>query len=156
MKPDHPIKIALNLLSYELKNIEVQFNDWNEEELYIYGSPKLYQVFLNLLHNGIHAIRETKNQYHGLITIDIRKENIFVKIRLIDNGIGFKSEDQISKIFDPFYTTKEPGKGTGLGLSIAQRIINDHGGYIIAENASTSSGASITVFLPYRKSPKQN
>lgn len=143
MNINQPINLSLNLLSYELKNIEVQLS--TQESLYISGTPKLYQVFLNIIHNGIQAMNDSKNT--GLIRITTTKENDKIKVLLSDNGNGI-SEESLSRIFDPFYTTKEPGVGTGLGLSIAQRIINDHGGYIIAESSKILSGATFTIYFP--------
>ena len=63
-----------------------------------------------------------------------------------DTGSGF-APDVLSRIFEPFYTTKEVGKGTGLGLAIAYGIVQDHGGQIIAAN-HPDGGAVLTVELP--------
>jgi two-component system sensor histidine kinase HupT/HoxJ len=66
--------------------------------------------------------------------------------RVRDTGAGF-APDVLSRIFEPFYTTKEVGKGTGLGLAIAYGIVQDHGGQIIAAN-HPDGGAMLTVELP--------
>jgi two-component system sensor histidine kinase HupT/HoxJ len=63
-----------------------------------------------------------------------------------DNGAGI-SEAALSKIFDPFYTTKPVGKGTGLGLSISYGIVERHGGKLIAGNA-LQGGAEFKLCLP--------
>lgn len=85
---------------------------------------KLHQVFINILSNSIQSIEKM-----GTITIIIKKldSNIIVEIK--DTGYGI-SKENIEKITDPFFTTKEPGKGTGLGLSISYNIIKKHKGNI--------------------------
>ena len=68
-----------------------------------------------------------------------------------DTGTGI-AEDTLSRIFEPFYTTKEVGKGTGLGLAIAYGIVQEHGGQIMAAN-HPEGGAVFTVELPMAASP---
>jgi two-component system sensor histidine kinase HupT/HoxJ len=63
-----------------------------------------------------------------------------------DTGTGI-AEDTLSRIFEPFYTTKEVGQGTGLGLAIAYGIVQEHGGQIMAAN-HPEGGAIFTVELP--------
>jgi two-component system sensor histidine kinase HupT/HoxJ len=65
-----------------------------------------------------------------------------------DTGCGF-APDVLSRIFEPFYTTKEVGKGTGLGLAIAYGIVQDHGGQIVAAN-HPEGGAVLSVELPMK------
>jgi signal transduction histidine kinase len=109
------------------------------------------QVFLNLIINAADAINsQTGRNRAG--TIIIRTANIeaagisSLSIDIIDNGPGF-AEAELANIFDPFYTTKEPGKGTGLGLSICFTIVESLGGSI---NAATSpeGGALVSLILP--------
>jgi two-component system NtrC family sensor kinase len=69
-----------------------------------------------------------------------------MELRFSDNGPGI-SEKELLRIFDPFYTTKEPGKGTGLGLSVCYRIVEGLGGKIRAES-KTGEGTTIVVSLP--------
>ncbi|MBW1644563.1 MAG: HAMP domain-containing histidine kinase, partial [Deltaproteobacteria bacterium] len=66
-----------------------------------------------------------------------------------DNGIGIPAES-LGNIFDPFYTTKEPGKGTGLGLSVSFMIIEEMGGKIEAASKE-GQGTTISIFLPLSK-----
>ncbi|MDO9262959.1 MAG: ATP-binding protein, partial [Desulfosalsimonadaceae bacterium] len=69
-------------------------------------------------------------------------------LRVSDNGTGISKHD-IENIFDPFYTTKEPGKGTGLGLSVSYRIIEQTGGSIAVES-DAGHGTRMTILLPLR------
>ncbi|MBP0016062.1 MAG: GHKL domain-containing protein [Cyanobacteria bacterium SBLK] len=89
---------------------------------------QLNQVFMNLLSNAIDAIeekfeREKNAAFQPQIRIETRlSDSNNVEIRIIDNGMGIRDEDR-TKLFSPFFTTKEIGKGTGLGLSISYSII---------------------------------
>ena len=69
-----------------------------------------------------------------------------IVVDVIDNGSGLKNED-LSRVFDPFFTTREVGKGTGLGLSVCYGIVREHGGQITARNGS-GGGAIFTIVLP--------
>lgn len=108
----------------------------------IHCSPsQINQVFLNLLTNAADAIEES-----GDIVIRTVAEKNRVRIRFTDTGCGI-SEDALSKIRDPFYTTKEVGKGTGLGLSIADQIVTSHGGELLIES-ELDKGTTVTIVLP--------
>ncbi len=87
---------------------------------------KLKQVFINLLNNAFDAIKE-----NGSICVDtgFGETQDEMQISISDTGIGIAKKD-ISKIFEPFYTTKAPDKGTGLGLSVTFGIIEEHNGTI--------------------------
>lgn len=76
------------------------------------------------------------------------KKSEWVEISVADTGIGM-SDDEIRKIFDPFYTTKEPGRGTGLGLAICMRIIESFGGRIEVESRK-GEGSRFSVLLPVK------
>jgi signal transduction histidine kinase len=102
---------------------------------------KLHQVFLNILANASQAIEET-----GDITIvtSISKNKICVVVE--DTGIGIEKHN-LSRITDPFYTTKEPGQGVGLGLSITYTIIKDHKGNLEFDS-EPGKGTTVKVTLP--------
>ena len=68
-------------------------------------------------------------------------------MRFTDNGIGM-SEETIQKIFQPFYTTKDPNKGTGLGMSLSFDIIQQHAGEISVES-KVGEGSTLTVSIPH-------
>jgi len=103
-------------------------------------SAQLQQVLLNLLLNAVHAIQET-----GSISVETSADSDgFIQIVVSDTGKGFAEED-IEKIFLPFFTTKP--KGTGLGLSICKRLIEQQNGTISVERNS-GGGLKFTIALP--------
>ena len=106
----------------------------------------LHQVFLNMVMNAEHAIAATGQGGRIEISTAVApsRDRIIATVR--DTGTGI-SEDTLSRIFEPFYTTKEVGKGTGLGLAITYGIVQEHGGQILAAN-HPDGGAVFTVELP--------
>lgn len=107
---------------------------------------KLNQVFMNILSNGIQAIKQKEVQgEQESITISTRDMGDKMEIRIRDTGIGMPEEVQ-QKIFDPFFTTKDVGEGTGLGLSIVYNIIQKHGGKIEV-HSSPGNGAEFVISL---------
>ena len=120
---------------------------------------KLKQVFLNVAMNAIDAMEAnqtkegspTKSLSIATSAVsetqqDTREQGNRIHIEFVDNGPGMPPED-LNRIFDPFYTTKEPGKGTGLGLSVSLRIVEDMGGDIKAKSEE-GTGTTMTVILP--------
>ena len=104
---------------------------------------RLEQVLVNLIRNGVDAMRETEQR---LLNLSVSIDRELVEIVLCDSGTGI-GEENLAELFNPFFTTKEVGKGLGLGLSISYRIIADLGGTIRATNNS-GAGASFVVRLP--------
>ncbi len=95
----------------------------------IYSDPPLLrQVVLNLLINAIHAINED-----GQIIVTTRARDEYVEIVVADSGCGI-SQENLTRIFVPFFSTKPQGKGTGLGLAICRGIIERLGGHISVES----------------------
>lgn len=111
---------------------------------------ELNQVFLNMVVNAAQAIKERASReagWHGRIVISTALQGDQVYIAISDNGTGIEPEN-IPKIFEPFYTTKDVGQGSGQGLAIAHDIIvNKHGGYISVES-EPGQGATFTIVLP--------
>jgi signal transduction histidine kinase len=106
------------------------------------------QVLLNLVTNSAQAMDKPR----GRIAITTRPAGTSaVVIEVEDNGKGIAPE-ALSKVFDPFYTTKEVGKGTGLGLSIAYKIVTQHGGRIEVRS-TLGIGTVVTVTLPVDPPP---
>jgi signal transduction histidine kinase len=108
---------------------------------------KLNQVFMNIVANAIEAISN-----EGQIKIKTKKIDNNIKIIISDTGVGI-SENNIKKIFNPFYTTKTVSKGTGLGLSIVSSIIRDHGGNIDV-SSEVGRGSTFTITLPFKTTTK--
>lgn len=130
--------------------------DYGELPLIECYAGQLNQVFMNLLANAIDALEErdkTRTESEIIInpsTINISTkmlENNWVQIRIQDNGIGIKP-DAISKIFDPFYTSKPVGKGTGLGLSISYQIIVDKHHGTMRCTSESQKGTEFIVEIP--------
>jgi signal transduction histidine kinase len=104
-----------------------------------FDSNSMKQVFWNLLLNAVESIKEK-----GEITILTRRAPSHILISIEDNGIGIE-ENQFSKIFEPFYSTKR--QGAGLGLPIVRRIIEDHDWKITVEGG-VSHGTRFTIIIP--------
>lgn len=145
------LKETVEFLKPELKytTIDIIF-DFPPDSVVIKSDPKqLEQLFVNLITNAIHAIKE-KNPEKGIIKIKAQRLNNELEISIEDNGVGIP-EDKQDKIFNLFFTTKPPGKGTGLGLSICQNIINKLGGNINFKSKS-GEGTTFKLTLPYKES----
>lgn len=121
----------------------VYVNEVGDHPLWVMGvEPQLRQVFLNILKNAIESM-----QHGGNVKIQaFLEEEKTVGIRIQDEGTGIPQE-QLSKMGQPFYTTKE--KGTGLGLMVTYKIVDHHEGNISAES-EVGIGTTFTVRLPHR------
>jgi two-component system NtrC family sensor kinase len=104
-------------------------------------ATQLRQVFLNIILNSCEAMNN--NGRLIIITAFSKKEKV-VKVQIIDNGIGIAEKD-LSKIFDPFFTSKE--QGTGLGLSVVYGIISSHHGTVQVKS-KVGEGTTIVIKLP--------
>jgi signal transduction histidine kinase len=109
------------------------------------SSAQLNQVFLNLLVNAMQAIDAARRD-DGRITITTEEKGSEIWVAVTDNGCGI-SEENLPRIFTPFFTTKEIGDGTGLGLSITRGIVQDHGGQLQVESVA-GEGTCFRVILP--------
>lgn len=140
------IERTLQLHEHSLRrnNINVEFQAQTGLYSVVGDANQLIQVFLNLISNAEHAIREVRES--GRIQIRIGRIGSNVSVTVQDDGVGILPE-ALTKLFDPFYTTKRPGGGTGLGLSICTAIIREHGGSIDVETLPVG-GSAFTVFLP--------
>ena len=102
---------------------------------------QITQAFNNIIKNAVESVISIPNPSILVKLIDLDKK---IEILVIDNGIGI-DERTITKLFEPYYTTKD--KGTGLGLSIVKKIIEDHGGVIkISKNKNMAGTTSLIYF----------
>ncbi len=136
---DSTLNIVWNELKYKAEVIK-DYGDIPEVECL---PTQLNQVFVNILVNAGHSIKEK-----GKITIKTYSEGERVFVEISDTGSGIP-EENLTKIFDPFFTTKEPGKGTGLGLSIVYSIIKKHNGEIRVKS-KIGEGTTFIIELPVK------
>ncbi len=103
------------------------------------------QAFLNMLNNAWQAMEEKG----GILSVQSYQRDHKISFLIRDTGLGIPPEN-LARIFDPFFSTKEVGKGTGLGLSISYGIIQSHEGVIHVESRH-GEGSTFTIELPIRK-----
>jgi PAS domain S-box-containing protein len=140
---------TLNMRSYVLKtnNINV-ITEYDETLPLITIDPgQIQQVFLNLIVNAEYSMKKTDKPGELKITTKIINDKITVSFR--DNGLGI-SEENMKRLFQPFFTTKPVGEGTGLGLSLSRSIIAEHSGTLSVES-KMNEGATFIIELPVKK-----
>jgi len=136
---DETLKLVQHLRSANRFSTELQLNATRTVQI---NQQELQQVMVNLLVNAVHALPAQ----HGKIRIATRDwENRGVAINIRDNGTGM-DEDQLSHIFNPFYSTKEQGEGSGLGLSVSYGLIRRYGGNITVKS-TLGKGSEFTIWL---------
>lgn len=155
------VKIGKHLFD---KSIEIK-TEYSDKKSYVHADiNQIEQVLLNLCINASHAmtIMRNENEFHGgtlTISVDhiysdkkfshLNKEaqpGKYIVLKVSDTGIGI-DVNNISKIFDPFYTTKVNDNGTGLGLAMVYNIIKQHNGFIDVYSEK-NVGSSFNIFLP--------
>ena len=135
----------LSFLRPELdkKRVLVNNGNLNSGAFSIEADPGLlYRVFLNIFINAIQSMKDGGN-----VSIKIREENENYQVEIQDTGIGISAEN-LKKIFNPFFTTKE--KGSGLGLAIVKKITEGHKGTVWIESEE-GVGTRVFVALPRRQ-----
>jgi len=128
------------------KDIEV-VKDFSSSFYSLADPVQLEQVFINIIINSEQSL-EKSGQIRIKSDIKDYDSRKFIFITFHDNGRGI-SDDNLSKIFDPFFSTKEPGQGSGLGLSISYGIIKSHGGDIEI-SSKLGEGTTVVVKLPLK------
>jgi signal transduction histidine kinase len=124
-----------------LHNIAIEA-EYGNDPLWIYGvENQVKQVFINVIKNAIEAMIDG-----GSIGIKLSRESDGVFVRIRDEGPGI-GEDQLAKMGQPFYTTKE--KGTGLGLMVSYKIVDNHQGKIDVKS-EIGKGTLFEIMLPFR------
>jgi len=140
------VQKALELRAYVLQtsNIEVVANLAPGLPEIMVDFPQIQEVFLNIILNAEQAMSETYGR--GKLVIKTREVKDYVRISFADDGPGIPPE-QLDKVFDPFFTTREEKGGTGLGLSACHGIVTEHGGRIYVRS-KPGKGATFIVELP--------
>jgi signal transduction histidine kinase len=110
---------------------------------------QMSQVFINIIINALDAMPDGGRLHISTRTGSDDQGREAVLVAFADTGVGIP-QNELQKIFDPFYTTKEVGKGTGLGLSLSYNIIKQFKGDIKVESES-GKGTTFTVILPREK-----
>ncbi|MBN1841794.1 MAG: response regulator [Deltaproteobacteria bacterium] len=135
------IESTLNVVWNELKYKAKVTKEYGDLPIVRCYPQQLNQVFMNLLVNAAQAMED-----QGKIKISTRGYDGSVEVKISDTGMGIP-EENIPKVFNPFFTTKDVGKGTGLGLNVAYNIIEKHKGTIDVESA-VGKGTTFTIRIP--------
>lgn len=125
------------------QNISIEKHYQEEIALFRGSVGKLHQIFINILVNAGQAI-----EGEGSITITTRSKKDFIVVEIVDDGCGIP-EENMNKITDPFFTTKEAGKGIGLGLSITYNLVTEHDGTLKFES-ELGKGTKVSVAFPVK------
>ncbi len=141
-------------------SIALNFDLAPELPLVLANPNHLEQVLVNLALNArdampgggnLHIVtRQTMLNAEFVSAHPWAKEGPYVTVRVADDGPGIPPAE-LERIFEPFYTTKEPGRGTGLGLAVAYSMIKNHGGGIVAANRP-DGGGQFEIYLPVNES----
>ena len=144
------LRSTLIVATHVYKFIAHVHTDFAELPDVVCNVGELNQVFLNLIVNSAHAIEDAgRNIETGAIKIRTELSDDCVVIRISDNGCGIPPEN-LAKLYEPFFTTKEVGRGTGQGLAIARSIVvGKHGGEL-SVSSTVGSGSEFTLKLPIR------
>ncbi|SET33112.1 PAS domain S-box-containing protein [Salinibacillus kushneri] len=142
------VENVLSLLDYDARkqNVSVAFQADKEEMKVVMDENRMKQVILNLVKNAIEAMPEGGNLQLDMDYVQ-EKDETFVHVAIADNGIGI-SEQNLKKISDPFYTTKE--NGNGLGLMISYKIVENHKGKIDVDSVD-GEGTTFHIFIPQKE-----
>ena len=138
------VEEVFGLVGYELKLDKIEFEKNIQK-----GIPGLFvdkkqfqEVLFNLIRNAGQAIGEK-----GKIAIIVEESNGIVYIDIKDTGSGIP-EDKVKQLFNPFFTTKDPGKGTGLGLFIVRQVVEKNGGKIYLKETRVGEGTTFRLEFP--------
>ncbi|MGI9289578.1 MAG: sensor histidine kinase [Pseudomonadales bacterium] len=130
---------AIDLLRLNKHAREVQFEQHCAANLYVLGdAQRLLQVFVNLLSNARDA-----SATGGRVIVEANERMETIEIEVRDQGSGI-TPDVLEQIYDPFFTTKEPGEGTGLGLTLVYSIVEDHDGQMLIQSPIEIDGEAWT------------
>jgi two-component system sensor histidine kinase HydH len=143
------IQRASDLVRPDMRRRKVNFESQYDDEVnweVIANKNQMLEIFLNLFINAIDAMPEGGElRVEGLVEQPSHKKKEYLAVRVIDTGVGIKKEN-LAKIFDRYYTSKDTG--TGLGLAVVERIISAHNGTLHVAS-EPGKGTTFTVYFPY-------
>jgi len=136
------INESLEAFNLTEKSCDIEVEKYYKKIPNIKGNRgELQQIFVNLLENAVDAMNK-----RGRLNLSTSKKNGDVVVKVSDDGIGIPNEN-LKKIFEPFFSTKEVGKGTGLGLYVTSMLVNKHHGNIDVDSEE-GKGTTFTVRFP--------
>jgi len=154
------IQESLRLLRSSIPtSIDIRQNITKDVDTILADPTQINQILLNLCTNADHAMPDG-----GIIEITLKNEDIdenftaqppdlhpgqYVNLTVTDTGHGI-SQENIDRIFDPYFTTKEVGKGAGMGLAVVHGIVKEHNGIITVES-ELGKGTTFNIFFPVVK-----
>ena len=152
------IKEALKLLRASLPaNIEIRHNVKSNLGSVMADQTQIHQIMMNLGTNALHAMERIGGLLDiALVPVELKETDVadchdlkaghYLKLTVIDTGHGMDATT-VTRIFDPYFTTKDANEGTGLGLATVHGIVKDHGGFISVDT-EPGQGTTFKVFLP--------
>ena len=141
---ENAVRSAVRLAGFELKGIEVPI-DLPQDTHVLGDEPAIIGVLINLLSNAAHAVHAAQREEPRIaVAVAPRGERLGVSVR--DNGSGI-TPDNLGRVFEPFFTTRDVGAGLGLGLSVSYGIVQRHGGTLAVES-EPGSWTEFTFDLP--------
>ncbi len=158
LQPSIVIKEALKMLRASLPStIEIHQNIQSDSGMILADPTQIHQILINLSTNAAHAMHDHGGVLEVSLTdVDLDAENAgrysnmspgsYLRLTVKDTGHGMDNA-MIKRIFDPYFTTKEPGQGTGLGLAVVHGITRSYGGGI-GVHSKSGKGTTFHVFLP--------
>lgn len=162
IKPIQIIPIAKEVAKFIKSTIpsNIRIIESYDTEAFILGSAtQIYQIFMNLFTNAAHSMEDIG----GTLTIDISDTSVansaklaagpYIVIKISDTGVGIPEGHQ-TKIFEPYYTTKDQGEGTGMGLSVVHGIVQNCKGDI-SVHSWVNKGTTFKIWLPITQKQKE-
>lgn len=155
LQPTDLVKVlqeSVEIVKIGKKAKTVSFTTKVEEELPLLSlvPDQISQVFINILLNAVDAAGGKP----GRVDIGVERDEEWVRIRIADNGCGIE-EENLTKVFEPFFSTKKVGEGTGMGLWVSYGIVKSFRGDITVQS-KTGEGTCFTVLLPMNQKELDN
>jgi signal transduction histidine kinase len=148
-----PVSDAIALMQHSASKsgVEISFDDRSGNARVLGSASELGQAVLNLISNALHAIQDRQRssgdtEGGGHIEVGLLSERGELRLSVMDDGIGVP-EEELERMTDLFYTTKEVGRGTGLGLALVLSVVNQHTGHVHLANRE-GGGFRVEIVLP--------